>query len=259
MHHNFIDRYSDLDSPVHRLSAVVKMATAALILVCALLIPTGKFVEFILYWALLLIALFLSRIPVGYVAAKFAVILPVIFVTSLFAPFFKPGEVIWQAHYIVQLVITREGVLLCLNILLKGSICIFSMIVLFATTPFNDMVATLRSWKVPAIFTMLLSFMYRYIFVFIDQAERVMTAERSRGFGLKGWRRWETAGHIVAAIFTSAFIRSERVFEAMCARGFDGTIRVMNRITFSRSDALALAVIAATIILFKIIGVLLHV
>jgi len=84
---------------------------------------------------------------------------------------------------------------------------------------------------------MILSFMYRYLFIVVDEAMRMKQARDSRNFG--GGRRWQisTIGNMIGTLFIRSYERGERVYVAMAARGFDGHIRTLNHLSFGVADA----------------------
>jgi len=76
--------------------------------------------------------------------------------------------------------------------------------------------------------------MYRYLFVFADEALRLMRARAARsavGTGGKsgGGLMWRgrVAGGMVGNLALRAFERSERIYDAMVARGFQGEIKTL--------------------------------
>ena len=89
----------------------------------------------------------------------------------------------------------------------------------------------------PRVMIMILSFMYRYIFVLVDEVMRMRQARDSRNFG--GSRLWhlKTIGNMTGTLFIRSYERGERVYAAMLARGFDGHSRTLDRLNFSQADA----------------------
>jgi len=89
----------------------------------------------------------------------------------------------------------------------------------------------------PRVMVMILSFMYRYIFVLVDEAMRMRQARDSRNFG--GSRLWQmrTIGNMIGTLFIRSYERGERVYAAMLARGFDGQSRTLDRLNFRPTDA----------------------
>lgn len=90
---------------------------------------------------------------------------------------------------------------------------------LFLTTPFNEILAALRWFRVPDVVADTMGFMYRYVFLLWEEFSAMRVSARARG-GLCGWRReWHTTGAITAQLFLRAYDRAQRIQHAMQARG----------------------------------------
>jgi len=62
--------------------------------------------------------------------------------------------------------------------------------------------------------------MYRYLFVLVDEAQRMKRARASRTFTVRRGRSWRTLATVVSQLFIRASERAERIYGAMCARGW---------------------------------------
>ena len=62
--------------------------------------------------------------------------------------------------------------------------------------------------------------MYRYLFVLIDEAERMQRARRSRTFTSERSHVWKSLAALVGQLFVRSTERAERIYAAMCARGW---------------------------------------
>ena len=90
---------------------------------------------------------------------------------------------------------------------------------LFMTTPFTEILAALRWFRVPTVVADTLGFMYRYVFLLWEEFSAMRVSARARG-GLSGWRReWRTTGVITAQVFLRAYDRAQRIQQAVQARG----------------------------------------
>jgi cobalt/nickel transport system permease protein len=130
----------------------------------------------------------------------------------------------------IALTVTDTGLRDVLSIMLKSWLSVQAALLLAYTTPFSSLVDALRALRVPAIMVSIISFMYRYLAVLSDEAGRMSRARQARsavpagnrsGAGL-AWRARVT-GAMVGSLFIRSYERSERVYAAMLARGFDGT------------------------------------
>ena len=152
------------------------------------------------------------------------------------------------------LTITDAGLVLFATVVVKAWLSVMVSGLLVATTPFPDLLKAMRSLHVPAVLTATISFMYRYLFVLVDEAMRLQTARtaRSAGTGRTVWWRARVLGGMIGSLFIRSYERSERIYAAMLSRGFAGEIRTLTRLTWQASDTwvglvwvAALAAIAA--------------
>ncbi len=235
MKHSFLDRYSDIDSFIHRLDPRTKVITTfAFILVVVLTPPTG-WQAFALYFAIIAGLVLISKIPPFYFLKRSLVIVPFVLFITIFIPFLKSGEPsgsyniwIWQ--------VSNSGLLILWNVLIKAWLSMLSLILLSSTTKFSELLNGLEQLRLPKVMVMILSFMYRYIFVLVDEVIRMKQARDSRNFG--GKRTWQlkTIGNMVGTLFLRSYERGERVYGAMVARGFDGETRTLSTPHFRTAD-----------------------
>lgn len=114
-----------------------------------------------------------------------------------------------------------------LGLLARALACAAAMNFLALTTPMVAIIDVLRSLRVPEILIDLMTLTYRFIFVLLDTFERMVVANHAR-LGFKDRRTTlGSYGRIMACLFVEAFRRSRRLENALCARGWDGTLRVL--------------------------------
>ena len=169
-----------------------------------------------------------------------------------------PGQPI--AH-IGGLTVSLEGSVRFLSILLKSWISVQAAILMTVTTPFPDLLWGLRALHLPRTLISIIGFMYRYLFVLSDEAMRLRRARAARsatGAGRSGGSlRWRArvAGGMVGNLALRAFERSERVYAAMQARGFQGEIKALAPPILTDSDRLALVGWVTFLAMTGLIGV----
>jgi len=236
--HSFIDRYSDLDSLIHRLDPRTKLVTSVVFIVLVVLTPIRNWQAFILYFCLMATLLIISKLPPLYVLKRSLVIFPFVLLIAIFIPFFKPGEIAGSYNiWLWQVSVTYSGLLVLANVAVKAWLCIFSLILLSSTTKFTDLLKGLKQLGVPKVIVLILSFMYRYIFVLIGEVMRMRQARDCRNFGGGRLRQLKTLGNMIGTLFIRSYERGERIYAAMLARGFDGEIRSLHRLNFKKVDA----------------------
>lgn len=202
MRPDFIDRYSRLASPLHHLPAGFKTAATLALIVAVAAAPRGWIPLFAVAAGLLLILAAVSRIPASFLLRRLLLVEPFVIGVALLSLFQPAG---WR---------------LFLILVARSTICLFALILFSNTTPFSEVLAVLRRVHVPGIFVTLLALMYRYIFVLLDESARLQRARASRSFGPRGTRRWRGVAQMAGQLFVRSTERAERIYEAMCARGW---------------------------------------
>jgi cobalt/nickel transport system permease protein len=202
MRHDFLDRYSRLDSPIHRVSAAVKLLAALALVVAVVLLPASRPVFLIAIAAVLIAVAALSRVPGRFLVVRVLLLEPFVLGVAMLA-LFQPGG--WRMF---------------LFLVGKCTVCLMVMVLLSNTTPFSDLLCVLKRWRMPALLVTTLSLMYRYVFVLVDEAQRMGRARTSRTFTPRRRRAWRTMASVVSQLFIRSSERAERIYAAMCARGW---------------------------------------
>jgi cobalt/nickel transport system permease protein len=74
--------------------------------------------------------------------------------------------------------------------------------------------------RIPWVFVTTLTLMHRYLFVLRDEAERMRRARSSRTFTRGRRFQWLALSSVLGQLFVRASERAERIYNAMCARGW---------------------------------------
>ncbi len=230
LHIDLADQYRRGSSLIHRLDPRVKIVSAVLFIAAATILHPGAWLAYGLLLLGALGAAHASQLGIGYTLKRSFVALPFA-LAAITLPFTVPGQPL--AH-LGGLTLSAEGSLRFLSILIKSWLSVQVAILLAVTTPFHDLMRGMRELRLPRPLISIVSFMYRYLFVFADEALRLMRARAARSAAGTGGRsgggliwRGRTAGGLVGNLALRAFERSERIFDAMVARGFQGEIKTL--------------------------------
>jgi cobalt/nickel transport system permease protein len=245
MRHSFLDRYRQGTSPIHQLDPRLKLlGTLAYVLVVTTA-PPGAWPAFALLAALALGAVLTARVPLAEGLKHSAIVLPFAGVVAVSLPFTQAGNPLWSWRpFGVTIAVTDAGLVLFATVVIKAWLSVLVSGLLVATTPFSDLLKAMRSLRVPAILVSTISFMYRYLFVLVDEAMRLQTARAARSAGPGRTVRWraQVLGGMIGSLFVRSYERSERIYAAMLARGFAGEVLTLTRLTWrGRDTALGLA------------------
>jgi cobalt/nickel transport system permease protein len=165
---------------------------------------------------LLAIMIFTARIPLRWILIRFVPVLPFIGLGAIGLLFGGSKETFAQ-------------------VTVKMVLCVGAAIWLSATTPFTQLLEGLRKLKVPSLLTVMLSFMFRYLFVLTEEAIRMSRAYQSRCPRKQTLKDAANVGRLAGALMLRTYNRAERIYLAMLSRGFDGEFRTISiqRMTFA--------------------------
>jgi len=197
------------------------------LVVAAATTPPGAGWTLASYGLALAMVLIAARVSLGYVATRAAIIMPFVALAAASAPFLKGGQVLWSARVLgVELSVYEHGLRIAGNVLARSCVALAGLITLTSVTPMEQLLESLRRLRTPAVAVMLAGFAYRYIFLLVDEAQRLRIARDSRTpTRVPPLRAARTLGRMVGALFVRSFERAERVHRAMLARGYDGRRR----------------------------------
>src|ERR1035438_966438 len=154
--------HSRRDSPVSRLPAVFKLGVGLIIIFGTVLAPQRAVGWYIGAAMFLLITAVLSRIPPLFLLRRLAWLSPLILGVALvnaLQPAARGGWVV---------------------VATKSTICLLTIILVSNTTPFSQVLRVLKAVRVPGLLITTLALMHRYLFVLVEEAERMRRARASR-------------------------------------------------------------------------------
>ena len=123
---------------------------------------------------------------------------------------------------------------------IKATIGTVGAVLLGATTTFPDLLRGLERLRVPRLLTLIAAFMYRYLFVIVEETGRMRAALAARGHRPRHALQATAIGRVVAALFLRSYGRGERVYNAMLARGYAGAMPQAEPLALARADVLLL-------------------
>jgi cobalt/nickel transport system permease protein len=202
MRHDFLDRYSRMDSSIHRLPAALKLFATFCLITAVISVPFSHYWYFVIAAVLLLGVAAATTIPWRFIGGRLLLLEPLALGIALMA------------------LLQENGGMIFLSIAVKSTLCLTTVILLSNTTPFSSLLETLRRARVPGLLITILALMYRYLFVLIDEAERLHRARESRTFTASRRSRWRSLASLIGQLFVRSTERSERIYAAMTARGW---------------------------------------
>ncbi len=172
-----------------------------------------------------------TRAKIKLLIRRIALIVPFIGVVLVSIPF-QPGTPLFSFDMgLFALTITREGLNCAGSVGAKAGLSLIAAVVLLSDVPFYAIIDGLRRLKLPRLLLTVLSFNFRFLDLAREEALRMERAWVSRYYGKRKITQFATMGRVVGLLLLRGFDRSERVYNAMLARGYDGHIRYLDGAT----------------------------
>ncbi len=259
-----LGQYFPGTSVIHKLDPRTKIILIIAYIAC-LFIATG-YVSYMFMIAVLAVWIILSQIKLRAIFKGLKPLVIIITITALLNILFTTGTVIaefWIFH------ITKEGIRIAAFMALRIIMLVTGTSLLtYTTSPISltdgleSLMRPLKRIKVPVHeLSMMMSIALRFIPTLIEEADKIINAQRSRGADFESGgliKRAKALLPILVPLFVSAFRRADELAVAMesrCYHGDEGRTR-MKKLAFARRDAAAFvigaAVMTAVIVLARL-------
>lgn len=222
-----IGRYLPLDSWMHKRDPRIKLVSMILLII-AVFVDIG-FIGYGIIGAFLILALFVSKVSFKMILSSMrAMLFMMVFLLIINIFVIKTGNLWFSIGFIdVYEGAISQTLYIFVRLLIMISI---TTILTVSTKPMDltiaieDLLAPLKVFKVPSHeIAMIISIALRFIPTLIDEANRIMKAQASRGVDFDEGSLKEKIMSILALIiplFASSFQRAEELADAMEARGY---------------------------------------
>lgn len=151
--------------------------------------------------SLFLLVLFFSDIPLRIWLKRIVVLLPILFVFAL-------GNLLVSQYY------------LALSIMIKGLFCVSIVTILMSKNSMDEITLALEKMRVPHLFVLQLSLLYRYLFIFAEEYTHMIKSYKMRSNQVRGVSI-KDVGPFVGSFILRNIDFGEKVYFAMCCRGFN--------------------------------------
>jgi len=230
-----LDRLGYADGPLHRLDARAKLLVSAGFLVAVASFPRYE-VAGLAPFALGPCALAaVGRVPLRPILRLVLAASPFAVLVGLANPFLDTAPAARVAG-----VTLSGGLLSFLSIVLRFGLCTSTLLLLVATTPLPRLARGLRALGAPAALSLQLTMLYRYLFLLLEEGERLAAARLLRE-PARRLPRFATAHRMLSVLLHRTFERGARVYRCMLVRGFEGELPSLRSEGLRRADALFLA------------------
>jgi cobalt/nickel transport system permease protein len=235
----------DPASPVHRLDPRAKILGLVSITLVAVTTPLEAWPVFAACAALLAAVALAARVRARDIWRRARFVLPLVLLAGALLPFVRHGG---EEYAIGPLTVHGQGLTVFALVAIKATIGTASAVLLGATTTFPAVLRGLEAMRVPRLLVLTASFMYRYLFVIVEEAGRMRAALAARAYRPRTALHAGPLGRMATAMFLRTYSRGERVYHAMLARGYEGRMPYLTPLALRRADTLfVLGVLAALV------------
>lgn len=257
-----IGQYFPLNSVIHRLDPRVKLLYTFVFII--MIVVTNNFVSLAFCVACALIITFASKVPLKTVIKGLKPIVLIIVITSLLQIFYVKTGVVLISFWRIK--ITSGGILEALFITFRISFLIVMSTMLTYTTSPTSMTNGLDRTFAPLskigidfnIITMIMTIALRFIPTLIDEVDKIISAQKSRGANFETGSIFKRAKMLIPLFVPLLFNATRRAYElayAMTCRCYNGGKgkTTMNALKYKKGDwfvtALTAVFIASVILL----------
>jgi cobalt/nickel transport system permease protein len=236
-------------SPVHRLDPRAKVVGLLGVTVIAVTTPLTAWPVYVVCAAVLAAVAAAARVSPRVIWRRGRFLIPLVLFVAVFLPFVRGGEQIALG----PISLSREGLAAFAAVSAKALIGTVGAIVLGATTTFPATLRALEALRVPRLFVLIAGFVYRYLFVVVDEVLRMRAALAARAYHPRNVLHAAAVGRVASALFLRTHARGERVYLAMVSRGYDGTIPALDPLRLRATDLVFVAATSALVLAVRIL------
>jgi cobalt/nickel transport system permease protein len=242
-----LDTLATGDTALHRLDPRAKLLTTAVFIVCV--VSFGKYeiaglLPFFLYPAVMV---GLGNLPLGFLLKKLLLVSPFVIFIGIFNPWLDRVVLLQLGSVGIS-----GGWISFFSLLLRFSLTVGAALLLIASTGFATICMALEKLGTPKIFTVQLLLLYRYLFILIGEAIRMIRAHSLRSFSRKGKITFKVFLQMLGNLLLRTIDRAQRIHMAMLSRAFTGEIRIVRQFRFGYKEALFLTGFSALFLCLRL-------
>ena len=223
-----IGQYYPAASRIHKLDSTTKLSATVVFMVSLFLFD--KFWPYVIVTAALLAVIKMSDIPVKYILKGIKPLRWIILFTFVINIFFLPGDPLWSFGF---LSITKQGLsqaifmsIRLVFLVVRTSLLTLTTSPIQLTDGIERMFNPLKKIGMPVHeLAMMMTIALRFIPTLLDETDKIMKAQMSRGADFESSNIINRAKNLVpllVPLFVSAFRRADELAMAMEARCYRG-------------------------------------
>lgn len=259
-----IGQYYSGNSVIHRLDPRTKLFITILYAVSVFLCRDVYMVASATIFLCVYVAV--SSVPIGHICRGLKAVWLMILFTAVFSVFGSSGRILAEWHGLTvtdrSLQSTALMAVRIVYLIIGSSVMTYTTRPIALANGLEQALGFLKKVRVPvAEMSMMLMIALRFIPVFIEELDRIMKAQLSRGADFESgniFKRIKSYVPVLVPLFVSAVRRASDLAQAMDARCFDGSEgrSRMSPLAYTGIDYIAYAVVilyTAALIVYRVV------
>ncbi len=231
-----MDTLSQGKSILHQMNPVILSLTTLLYLMIVVSFNRYTIAPLIPFFLYPVFLLRMAELPFSYFLRKVILVSPFILFFVIFN-LFLPG-----------------GFLSSFSIILRFILTVSTGLILMAIIGINGICLSLEKLHLPKAFVTQILLLYRYLYILTDELSKMMLAKTLRQVDTNKLK-FKTYISILGHLFLRSLDRAERIYLAMCSRGFTGQLYYSRKIKTGKNELFFLLVWSALFLFFRLINV----
>lgn len=245
-----LGQYFPGNSPIHRLDPRTKLLVLIVYIVALFVAKT--WVSYLVCFGFLAACIYISKVPLKSIFRGLKPLVFILVFTGVLNIFFTPGNTVLVKWWVIT--ITLEGVVRAVYMLIRIMMLVSATFLLtYTTSPISltdgleSLLSPLKKLRFPVHeLAMMMCIALRFIPTLIEETDKIMSAQRSRGADFESGKLMERVKALIpilVPLFIGAFRRADELATAMecrCYHGGEGRTK-MKLLRYKRADFYAFA------------------
>ena len=156
--------------------------------------------------------------------------------------------------YSLTMGVTAKSLEIAARLFIKALGTVSCLYFLSLTTPMIEIISVLKKLKCPVLFLELMSLVYRFIFILLETADKIVTSQSSR-LGYYGFKNgFHSMGQLVSTLFIRSYKRSQDLYTALEARCYNGELNVLEeKYQISKKNIILIFLIEVFLVIITIL------
>ncbi len=228
----YMDRLSHQKTIIHGLDPRAKLITTLIFIFFVVSFDKYELSALVPYVMYPFFLCSFGNIPFGFLIKRILLVSPFAIMIGVFNPWIDSNTLVVIGDIDISAGWVSFG-----SILLRFFLTVGAALSLVAVTGFTNVCLAMEKLKVPKVFVVQLLFLYRYLYVLLAEAARMVRASEFRRIDGKGLGIG-VFGSLVGHLLLRTLDRAQRIHLSMHCRGFDGRIRSLVKLSFRPRDVL---------------------